>query len=122
MFEPLAEDRGMTIRAEAPDRLVALVHRELLGQALANLVDNALKYGSGAVTVRVESGPVLIVADDGPGIPPERRDEALKRFGRLDAARSESGAGWACRSPARWRICMAGRWRWRIMRRGCGSG
>lgn len=93
MFEPLAEDRGMTIQAEAPDRLVALVHRELLGQALANLVDNALKYGSGAVTVRVESGPVLIVADDGPGIPPERRDEALKRFGRLDAARSESGAG-----------------------------
>ena len=93
MFEPLAEDRGMTIRAEAPDRLVALVHRELLGQALANLVDNALKYGSGAVTVRVEPGPVLIVADDGPGIPPERRDEALKRFGRLDAARSESGAG-----------------------------
>jgi len=93
MFEPLAEDRGMTIRAEAPDRLVALVHRELLGQALANLVDNALKYGSGAVTVRVEAGPVLIVADDGPGIPPERRDEALKRFGRLDAARSESGAG-----------------------------
>ncbi|MET3437813.1 HAMP domain-containing sensor histidine kinase [Sphingomonas sp. 1185] len=93
MFEPLAEDRGMTIQAEAPDRLVALVHRELLGQALANLVDNALKYGSGAVTVRVEPGPVLIVADDGPGIPPERRDEALKRFGRLDAARSESGAG-----------------------------
>ena len=93
MFEPLAEDRGMTIQAEAPETLVARVHRELLGQAIANLVDNALKYGSGAVTIRAEEGPVLIVADDGPGIPPDRREEALKRFGRLDAARTESGAG-----------------------------
>ena len=93
MFEPLAEDRGMTIRAEAPETLVACVHRELLGQAIANLIDNALKYGAGEVTVRVEPGPVLIVADDGPGIPEDRRDEALKRFGRLDAARTESGAG-----------------------------
>jgi len=93
MFEPLAEDRGMTIRAEGPETLVARVHRELLGQAIANLIDNALKYGAGEVVVRVEPGPVLIVADDGPGIPEERRDEALKRFGRLDAARTESGAG-----------------------------
>ncbi|WP_241491098.1 sensor histidine kinase [Sphingomonas sanguinis] len=93
MFEPLAEDRGMTIRAEGPETLVARVHRELLGQAVANLIDNALKYGAGEITVRVEPGPVLIVADDGPGIPEERRDEALKRFGRLDAARTESGAG-----------------------------
>lgn len=93
MFEPLAEDRGMTIRAEGPETLVARVHRELLGQAVANLIDNALKYGAGEITVRVEPGPVLIVADDGPGIPTERRDEALKRFGRLDAARTESGAG-----------------------------
>lgn len=93
MFEPLAEDRGMTIRAEAPETLVARVHRELLGQALANLVDNGLKYGAGTIIVRVEPGPVLTVADDGPGIPEERREEALKRFGRLDAARTESGAG-----------------------------
>ncbi len=93
MFEPLAEDRGMTIRAEGPETLVARVHRELLGQAVANLIDNALKYGAGEITVRVEPGPVLIVADDGPGIPEERRNEALKRFGRLDAARTESGAG-----------------------------
>ncbi|MET4897013.1 HAMP domain-containing sensor histidine kinase [Sphingomonadaceae bacterium jetA1] len=96
MFEPLAEDRGMTIRADSPETLMALVHRELLGQAIANLIDNALKYGSGRVTVRVEPGeraPVIAVSDDGPGIPPERREEALKRFGRLDAARSGSGAG-----------------------------
>ncbi|WP_267435590.1 ATP-binding protein [Sphingomonas sp. GM_Shp_1] len=93
MFEPLAEDRGMTIRAEGAETLVGTVHRELLGQAVANLIDNALKYGAGLITVRVEPGPVLTVADDGPGIPPERREEALKRFGRLDAARTESGAG-----------------------------
>ena len=76
------------------ERLLATVGNLIaLGQAIANLVDNALKYGSGLVTIRVEPGPVLIVADDGPGIPPERREEALKRFGRLDAARTESGAG-----------------------------
>jgi signal transduction histidine kinase len=93
MFEPLAEDRGMTIRAEAPETLLACVHRELLGQAIANLIDNALKYGAGEIVVRVEPGPVLLVTDDGPGIAAERREEALKRFGRLDAARTESGAG-----------------------------
>ncbi|MGW8136692.1 sensor histidine kinase [Sphingomonas zeae] len=93
MFEPLAEDRGMTIRAEAPETLLACVHRELLGQAIANLIDNALKYGAGEIVVQVEPGPVLLVTDDGPGIAAERREEALKRFGRLDAARTESGAG-----------------------------
>ncbi len=121
MFEPLAEDRGMTIRAEGPETLVARVHRELLGQAVANLIDNALKYGAGEITVRVEPGPVLIVADDGPGIPEERRDEALKRFGRWTRRVPKAAQGSACRSPARWRISMAERWRWRTMRRGCAS-
>ena len=73
--------------------MLACVHRELLGQAIANLIDNALKYGAGEIVVRVEPGPVLLVTDDGPGIAAERREEALKRFGRLDAARTESGAG-----------------------------
>jgi signal transduction histidine kinase len=96
MFEPLAEDRGMTIAVAAPPALTLAVNRELLGQALANLIDNALKYGAGhvALTLAAEAGAVTItVADDGAGIAPDRRDEALRRFGRLDAARGESGAG-----------------------------
>lgn len=97
VYGPLAEDRGFTIAATGEPGLVAPVHRELLQQAIANLIDNALKYGAGRILLdavgAADGGIVLCVADDGPGIPVERRGEALRRFGRLDAARSESGAG-----------------------------
>ncbi|KQU55676.1 histidine kinase [Sphingomonas sp. Leaf339] len=96
MFEPLAEDRGMIVTATTPPALIVSAHRELLSQALSNLVDNALKYGAGEVSISVEDGVeavAIIVADDGPGIPADRREDALRRFGRLDAARAESGAG-----------------------------
>ena len=96
MFGPLAEDRGMTLYADAPDRLIVHANREMLGQAIANLVDNALKYGAGRVVVRAADAGATValsVSDDGPGIPPEARERALTRFGRLDAARHEGGAG-----------------------------
>ncbi len=96
LFEPLAEDRGLTIVVEATEPVVAPAHREMIGQAVANLIDNALKYGQGIIRVTVEAhaGAVaIVVRDDGPGIPVDRRDDALRRFGRLDAARTESGAG-----------------------------
>ena len=96
MYGPVAEDRGLTLAADAPPGLRADVHRDLLGQALANLVDNALKYGAGHIGIgarRDASGLIVTVADDGPGIAPEQRPEALRRFGRLDAARSSTGAG-----------------------------
>jgi signal transduction histidine kinase len=64
----------------------------LLGRALSNLIDNALRYGGSgdAITLaaRRRGGMVqLVVADRGPGIPSGRRGEALRRFGRLDSAR-----------------------------------
>ena len=96
VYGPVAEDRGMTIRADAPAGLVVRAHRELLGQAVANLVDNALKYGGGEIRLcAARDGDALAieVADRGAGIPAERRAEALRRFGRLDAARGEQGAG-----------------------------
>lgn len=96
MYGPLAEDRGMIVRADLPAPLTAPVHRELLGQAIANLVDNALKYGGGEIvlTARWADHHIVIeTGDRGPGIPEARRREALKRFGRLDSARSEQGAG-----------------------------
>ena len=97
MFGPLAEDRGMSIAVETPPAPVSVnANREMLGQALANLVDNALKYGAGAIVLSVDAEPHWVgisVADRGPGIPPEAREDALKRFGRLDAARHEGGAG-----------------------------
>lgn len=96
LFEPLAEDRGLTIQVADGGAITIAANREMIGQAVANLIDNALKYGAGVIRVTVaeaDGGAAITVADDGPGIAPERRGDALRRFGRLDAARTESGAG-----------------------------
>jgi signal transduction histidine kinase len=99
MYDPLADERGASLRVDRPNRAVPLFgHRQLLAQALSNLVENAIRYGSsgGEIDVRVRPGERQIrveVADRGPGIPRERRDEALRRFGRLDSSRSDEGAG-----------------------------
>jgi signal transduction histidine kinase len=96
VYGPLAEERGFTLTAEG--RAEGVVHRELIGQALANLVDNAMKYGRPGGTIRLSvhettDAVILGVDDDGPGIAEPDRTEALRRFGRLDPARSVSGAG-----------------------------
>jgi signal transduction histidine kinase len=96
MYGPLAEERGFSIEAYAPEPVTATVHRELVGQAVANLVDNALKYGGGRIQLsarRTATAIEIVVADDGQGIPADRRAEAVRRFGRLDAARHVGGAG-----------------------------
>jgi signal transduction histidine kinase len=98
MYAPLVEDAGRTlsVAVEAKPTMVA-VHRELLAQALGNLVDNSLKYGAGSITVALRARGAdaieLDVADRGPGIPAARHGDALRRFGRLDDARSGTGAG-----------------------------
>ncbi len=96
VYGPLAEERGFTLTAEG--EASGTVHRELMGQALANLVDNAMKYGrpGGCIRLSVRTTPdtvTLAVDDDGPGIPDDQRAEALRRFGRLDPARGAGGAG-----------------------------
>ncbi|KQN37167.1 histidine kinase [Sphingomonas sp. Leaf407] len=96
LFEPLAEDRGMAIAVTPSPAVVVPAHREMIGQAVANMIDNALKYGAGTIRLSVEETAAtvaIVVRDEGPGIAPDRRVEALRRFGRLDAARHESGAG-----------------------------
>jgi signal transduction histidine kinase len=110
LYEPLAEEDGMTLRLKTA---AAPLHgnRELIGQALANLVENAIKYGkpvqpvaSGAV-VSLDSKQILIearregdsvllsVTDRGPGIPQGDRKHAVERFVRLDTSRSQPGSG-----------------------------
>jgi signal transduction histidine kinase len=96
VYGPLAEERGFTLTAEGSGH--GVVHRELTGQALANLVDNAMKYGraGGVIRLSLHQAPetiTLAVDDDGPGIAEPQRTEALRRFGRLDPARSAGGAG-----------------------------
>src|SRR5690606_21839493 len=77
-------------------------NRELVGQALANLLDNAIKHGEPAdggtgdvrIEARADGGRVLfIVSDRGPGIPEQDRTRVLERFVRLEASRSRPGAG-----------------------------
>ena len=98
VYGPLAEEQGFAIKVAVPCPEKVIGHRELLGQAIANLIDNALKYavGGNLIALQLErtGDQVLIsVADNGPGILADEREEALRRFGRLDAARQAGGAG-----------------------------
>ena len=107
LYEPLAEDDGMMLHVKAAP---APLHgnRELISQALANLVENAIKYGKPAPSVqplgadsreiliesRREGDSVLLsVTDRGPGIPEGDRKHAVERFVRLEASRTLPGSG-----------------------------
>lgn len=97
LYQPLAEDKEIRLEAELiPATLTG--SRSLLAQLVANLLDNAIKYtpAGGLVRVSIAAGPEgvrLTVADNGIGIPPDQRDEALMRFRRLDQSRSTPGSG-----------------------------
>jgi len=106
LYEPLAEEKGivLTVEANAPAPLKG--NRELISQALANLVDNSIKYAAppgeaanGAqarIVVRAltEGDRILLtVADSGPGIPEADRGRAVERFVRLEQSRSLPGSG-----------------------------
>jgi signal transduction histidine kinase len=98
IYGPLTEERGFAISVDAPVGLEKLLHRELLGQALSNLIENALNYADGGTKIMlVATGQgkdvVISVSDDGTGIPEHRRDDARRRYGRLDTARQLPGAG-----------------------------
>ncbi len=69
------------------------VTRRCSGRMLANLLDNALAHGAGAIRVSLAAGPVLVVADEGPGVPAAERDAVLERFVRLDRSRGTPGTG-----------------------------
>ncbi|QGY05893.1 HAMP domain-containing protein [Methylobacterium mesophilicum SR1.6/6] len=102
LYEALAEDQGLVLDVRAEEGLIIAGNRELIGQTLANLVDNALKYGAAAeggaarVTLeawRAEDSIRLAVSDHGQGIPEAQRARVLDRFVRLEDARSRPGFG-----------------------------
>lgn len=106
LYEPLAEEKGIELKVEAETAAPVKGSRELVSQALANLVDNAIKYsapGEGAangvvpeIVVRATSDGdriLLTVADRGPGIPQADRARAVERFVRLEQSRSKPGSG-----------------------------
>jgi signal transduction histidine kinase len=98
LYEPLASDKDQSLQVSAATGLSVNGDRDLLFQALANLIDNAIKYtpsgGRIALTAAREDGAVAIrVSDSGPGIPPELRGKVLQRFFRVDTSRSAPGHG-----------------------------
>ena len=99
MYEPVGEEAGVGLEMEKPPGTLPLFgHRQLIAQAVSNLIENAIRYGGrgGDIRLRAEKDShqlTIAVADRGPGIPAERRTEALRRFGRLDSSRSDEGAG-----------------------------
>jgi len=98
LYAPVAEENGIELNMAEALPLEVRGNGNLLSQALANLVDNAIKYTpqGGRVTIAAEKngqGTVLSVADNGPGIPIEDRPRAVERFVRLEASRHSPGTG-----------------------------
>jgi signal transduction histidine kinase len=97
LYEPVAEEKGLVLRFDAPAPVNVRGDRHLLSQAIANLLDNALKYTpSGEVVLSVrgnDSSARVAVADSGPGIPADRREAVFDRFVRLEGSRSTPGNG-----------------------------
>jgi signal transduction histidine kinase len=99
LYEPLCEDKGIDFAAELAKDLSVRGNREFMAQALANILDNAVKYtpSGGAIMLRVRrrsSGEVeFSVTDTGPGVPEADRDRVVERFVRLENSRNEPGAG-----------------------------
>ena len=104
LYEPVAEEARAKLTVDVAGPLPVRGSRELLSQAVANLIDNALKYARAkpgeerqlqvsVVARREEDQAVIRVADDGPGISPADYDRVLQRFVRLEKSRSEPGSG-----------------------------
>jgi signal transduction histidine kinase len=98
VYQPLAQASSVEIMVFCPPALRIMGQRGLIARAIANLIDNALKYAAdgGEITLEAIAGDTevhLSVADRAQGIPTGRRKDALRKFGRLDEARSSPGSG-----------------------------
>ena len=97
-YEMVAEHNGQSLRPTISDDLGLSGDRDLLTQMLANLVENAIRHTPAGTTITLDlaagtEGPIIEVADDGPGIPEAERDKVLHRFYRLETSRTTPGSG-----------------------------
>lgn len=97
-YEPAAVDKGLEFDLELTEGLKIMGNADFLAQAMANLLDNAIKYtGHGGVSLRLrrtQSGAVEIsVTDTGPGVEAAERERIAERFVRLENSRNQPGAG-----------------------------
>ena len=99
IYEPSAANKNQSLTVDLPpDEVYVQGDRTLLGQVLANLIENALRHTpeSSEITIRLvqdQGHPVLEVADNGPGIPESEREKVLQRLYRLDGSRNTPGNG-----------------------------
>ena len=101
LYEPVAEEEDVAFEVGIPGKLRVSANRELLSQAVTNLIDNALKYGrpekgKGHISLSAVSSKgwvTIAVTDNGPGIPGDKYDAVKERFARLDESRSKPGNG-----------------------------
>jgi signal transduction histidine kinase len=98
LYAPVSEERGIELESSVAPGAQVLGSRQLLAQALANLLDNAIKFTPDGGHIRVQlrgsgSEPEVIVEDNGPGIPADKREIVLGRRVRLDEARKFPGSG-----------------------------
>nr|WP_272210677.1 HAMP domain-containing sensor histidine kinase [Marinicella sp. W31]MDC2876579.1 HAMP domain-containing sensor histidine kinase [Marinicella sp. W31] len=99
LYGPVAEEAGLSLDCAIEPDISINGNRELIGQAIFNLLDNAIKYSEGSgqsihLSLKREDGrAVFVVADNGPGIPSSRMDDVKQRFFRLDESRSKPGTG-----------------------------
>jgi signal transduction histidine kinase len=98
LYQATADDKLVELRRRVVDNALVYGDRELLAQALTNLLDNALKYSSAGgnidLEIRKKADRIIVtVGDSGPGIPTEDRERVLQRFARLDESRSMPGNG-----------------------------
>ena len=99
LYEPVAEEKGLSLVAQTDSGALEMRgNGHLLSRALANLVENAIKYTPppGRITLTAEAegdSAQLVIADSGPGVPVEARDRVFDRFYRLEASRTTQGNG-----------------------------
>ena len=98
LFDPTAEEQKIRLQFWGSEPQFVCGDRDLLFDAISNLVDNAIKQGGRRGEVRIAAdrrseGPVLSIADRGPGIPAEERRKVMKRFYRLEGSRNSPGNG-----------------------------
>jgi signal transduction histidine kinase len=98
LYAPVSEERGIRLESAVGEGAQVQGSRQLLAQALANLLDNAIKFTPEGGRIRVSlrtpaAGPEVIVEDNGPGIPADKREIVLGRRVRLDQARKVPGSG-----------------------------
>ena len=99
LYEPAAQDSGFELVLITAPTPPINGSRELVSQAIANFLDNALKYAKGGKRIELKIAPakfggaLLSVADDGPGVDPKDRDRILERFVRLEKSRTTPGSG-----------------------------